>query len=165
MINRLGKISVGVKGHLISPLKGLIFSSIGMYRKIYFVLNICSLDLCHILFLFCLIYFIFKHISLYINAWFGSTTIQIQEYTEEFREIAGGKAKSRQKDGNIADGNITLVNQRSINNDLPVRVYSFYIRFKFNLLYKRFCSVKSGALPFRCNTIKIYNIANTMLSF
>ena len=72
--------------------------------------------------------------SFYVNAWFGWTIEQIQEYTEEFREIAGGKSKSRQKDGNLTDGNITLVNQRSINDDLPVRVYSFKIRIEFNLL-------------------------------
>jgi len=44
---------------------------------------------------------------------------QFEEYTEEFREITGGKTKARQKDGNIGDGNITLVNQRTINEDLP----------------------------------------------
>jgi len=44
---------------------------------------------------------------------------QFEEYTEEFREITGGKSKGRQKDGHIGDGNITLVNQRTINDDLP----------------------------------------------
>ena len=41
-----------------------------------------------------------------------------QEYTEEFRDIAP-KAK---KMTNIPDGNITLINQRSVCDDLPVRI-------------------------------------------
>ena len=35
-------------------------------------------------------------------------------------KLTGGKGKGRQKDGHIGDGNITLVNQRTINDDLPV---------------------------------------------
>ena len=41
----------------------------------------------------------------------------VQEYTEEFRDIAP-RAK---KNNNIPDGNITLINQRSVCDDLPVR--------------------------------------------
>ena len=40
-----------------------------------------------------------------------------QEYSEEFRDIAAAKSKK----GLIADGNITLINQRTVSDDLPVR--------------------------------------------
>jgi len=39
---------------------------------------------------------------------------QFEEYTEEFREIA-----SRSKKNQIPDGNITLINQRTVGDDLP----------------------------------------------
>jgi hypothetical protein len=38
----------------------------------------------------------------------------VQEYTEEFREIAKGKGKDPIPAG------ITLINQRSVSEDLPV---------------------------------------------
>ena len=41
----------------------------------------------------------------------------VQEYTEEFREIA---PRSKKNLGGVADGNITLINQRSVCDDLPV---------------------------------------------
>ena len=41
-----------------------------------------------------------------------------QEYTEEFRDIAGKSKKSAS--GGVADGNITLINQRHVGDDLPV---------------------------------------------
>lgn len=40
----------------------------------------------------------------------------LQEYSEEFRDIGG-----RSRKGLIADGNIALINQRTISDDLPVR--------------------------------------------
>lgn len=43
-----------------------------------------------------------------------------QEYTEEFREIAG--KGSKKATGQIADGTITLLNQRSVGDDLPVTI-------------------------------------------
>ena len=42
----------------------------------------------------------------------------LQEYTEEFREIAGKGKKIAS--GTIADGSITLINQRHVGDDLPV---------------------------------------------
>ena len=42
----------------------------------------------------------------------------VQEYTEEFREIAPRSKKNL--GGTVADGNITLINQRSVCDDLPV---------------------------------------------
>ena len=42
----------------------------------------------------------------------------VQEYTEEFRDIAPKSKKMT----NIPDGNITLINQRSVCDDLPVRI-------------------------------------------
>ena len=44
--------------------------------------------------------------------------VAFQEYTEEFREIA---PRSKKNLGGVADGNITLINQRSVCDDLPVR--------------------------------------------
>lgn len=43
---------------------------------------------------------------------------QFEEYTEEFREIAGTKTK---KIGGLGDGNITLIHQRSVGDELPER--------------------------------------------
>lgn len=43
---------------------------------------------------------------------------QFEDYTEEFREIAGAKTKKGGGSG-VADGNITLINQRSVGDDLP----------------------------------------------
>ena len=45
-----------------------------------------------------------------------------QEYTEEFRDISG-KSTKKLTGGNIADGNITLINQRHVGDDLPVWQY------------------------------------------
>ena len=42
----------------------------------------------------------------------------MKEYTEELRDITGGKGSKGK--GQIADGNITLINQRSVGDDLPV---------------------------------------------
>jgi len=42
---------------------------------------------------------------------------QFEEYTEEFREIAPRSKKNL--GGTVADGNITLINQRSVCDDLP----------------------------------------------
>merc|ERR1719418_374913 len=42
---------------------------------------------------------------------------QFEEYTEELRDITGGKGGKGK--GQIADGNITLINQRSVGDDLP----------------------------------------------
>lgn len=41
---------------------------------------------------------------------------EFEEYTEEFREIAPRNKKNL---GGVADGNITLINQRSVCDDLP----------------------------------------------
>eukprot|EP00095_Tigriopus_kingsejongensis_P003897 maker-scaffold296_size217904-snap-gene-1.16 protein:Tk03897 transcript:maker-scaffold296_size217904-snap-gene-1.16-mRNA-1 annotation:"protein kinase c and casein kinase substrate in neurons protein 2-like isoform 1" len=41
---------------------------------------------------------------------------QFEDYTEEFRDIAKGTIN---KKGGIADGSITLINQRSVGDDLP----------------------------------------------
>ena len=76
----------------------------------------------------------------------------VQEYTEEFREIA---PRSKKNLGGVADGNITLINQRSVCDDLPV-CKTTYLHpplmpviictiFIFSLFYK---SVKSSV--FRC---------------
>merc|ERR1712156_785642 len=43
---------------------------------------------------------------------------QFEEYTEEFRDISG-KSTKKLTGGNIADGNITLINQRHVGDDLP----------------------------------------------
>merc|ERR1711962_1486797 len=42
---------------------------------------------------------------------------QFEEYTEEFREIAPRSKKNL--GGTVADGNITMINQRSVCDDLP----------------------------------------------
>ena len=42
-----------------------------------------------------------------------------QEYQEEFRDISG-KSTKKLTGGSIADGNITLINQRHVGDDLPV---------------------------------------------
>ena len=49
-----------------------------------------------------------------------------QEYSEEFRAISG---RSRRGQAADADGAITLINQRSVADDLPVgyRSYSYTI--------------------------------------
>jgi len=44
---------------------------------------------------------------------------QFEEYTEELRDITGGKGGKGSKATQIADGNITLINQRSVGDDLP----------------------------------------------
>jgi len=43
---------------------------------------------------------------------------QFEEYTEEFRDISG-KSSKKVTSGTIADGNITLINQRHVGDDLP----------------------------------------------
>jgi len=43
---------------------------------------------------------------------------QFEEYTEEFRDISG-KSTKKLTGGSIADGNITLINQRHVGDDLP----------------------------------------------
>ena len=48
----------------------------------------------------------------------GGKSRPCQEYTEEFREIAPRSKKNL--GGTVADGNITLINQRSVCDDLPV---------------------------------------------
>ena len=48
-----------------------------------------------------------------------------QEYTEEFREITGKSKKSA--GGTIADGSITLINQRHVGDDLPVKTFFIFI--------------------------------------
>jgi len=42
---------------------------------------------------------------------------QFEEYTEEFRDIAGKSKKIT--GGSVAEGNITLINQRHVGDDLP----------------------------------------------
>lgn len=42
---------------------------------------------------------------------------QFEEYTEELRDIVGKSKKSAS--GGVADGNITLINQRHVGDDLP----------------------------------------------
>ena len=54
-----------------------------------------------------------------------------QEYTEEFREIA---PRNKKYQAGVADGNITLINQRSVCDDLPVRLDLFLILL-FYVLY------------------------------
>jgi hypothetical protein len=49
-----------------------------------------------------------------------------QDYTEEFREIAGKGKKLA--GGTIADGTITLINQRHVGDDLPV-MNIFFVTF------------------------------------
>jgi len=43
----------------------------------------------------------------------------VQEYTEEFRDISG-KSSKKMTGGSVAEGNITLINQRHVGDDLPV---------------------------------------------
>lgn len=43
---------------------------------------------------------------------------QFEEYQEEFRDISG-KSTKKLTGGSIADGNITLINQRHVGDDLP----------------------------------------------
>ena len=49
--------------------------------------------------------------------------IFIQEYTEEFRDIAG---KSKKLGGPVTDQGITLINQRHVGDDLPVILFTFF---------------------------------------
>lgn len=51
-----------------------------------------------------------------------------QEYTEEFRDISG-KSSKKLTGGSIADGNITLINQRHVGDDLPV---IYFMLFSYN---------------------------------
>ena len=48
-----------------------------------------------------------------------SSLLTFQEYTEELRDIVG-KSKKSASGGGVADGNITLINQRHVGDDLPV---------------------------------------------
>ena len=59
--------------------------------------------------------FVFAHFCL---LYFAYPVWWVQEYTEEFREIAPRSKKNL--GGTVADGNITLINQRSVCDDLPV---------------------------------------------
>ena len=51
-----------------------------------------------------------------------SSLLTFQEYTEELRDIVAGKSKKsvHASGGGVADGNITLINQRHVGDDLPV---------------------------------------------
>ena len=64
--------------------------------------------------IFCFVPFSFAFACLFVFVYF-------QEYTEEFREIAGKGKKLAS--GTIADGSITLINQRHVGDDLPVTIY------------------------------------------
>ena len=52
--------------------------------------------------------------------------IPIQEYTEEFRDIAG---KSKKLGGPVTDQGITLINQRHVGDDLPVILFYFFFHY------------------------------------
>ena len=47
---------------------------------------------------------------------------RMKEYTEELRDITGGKGGKGKGQSGVADGNITLINQRSVGDDLPVNM-------------------------------------------
>ena len=57
-------------------------------------------------------------------ALFFHIPICIQEYTEEFRDIA---RKSKKLGGPVTDQGITLINQRHVGDDLPVILFIFFI--------------------------------------
>jgi len=56
---------------------------------------------------------------------------QFEEYTEELRDIVG-KSKKSASGGGVADGNITLINQRHVGDDLPEYTSTSSSRFKSN---------------------------------
>lgn len=47
----------------------------------------------------------------------------VQEYSEEFRDISSKGKRS----GHIPEGAITLLNQRTVGDDLPVMILTVYI--------------------------------------
>lgn len=47
----------------------------------------------------------------------------VQEYSEEFRDISNKGKRS----GHIPEGAITLLNQRTVGDDLPVMILTVYI--------------------------------------
>ena len=59
---------------------------------------------------------------LYVFSLCLSSLLTFQEYTEELRDIVAGKSKKsvHASGGGVADGNITLINQRHVGDDLPV---------------------------------------------
>jgi len=61
---------------------------------------------------------------------------QFEEYTEEFRDIAGKSKKMT--GGSIADGNITLINQRHVGDDLP--------EYSASVSSKSYDSKRNGAI-------------------
>ena len=66
-------------------------------------------DVLHFMLLFLLLFTLFFFVLLE----------NFQEYQEEFRDISG-KSTKKLTGGSIADGNITLINQRHVGDDLPV---------------------------------------------
>jgi len=59
---------------------------------------------------------------------------QFEEYTEELRDIVAGKSKKsvHASGGGVADGNITLINQRHVGDDLPEYTSTSSSRYKSN---------------------------------
>lgn len=65
--------------------------------------------------LFEILLFLFYNFALCV--WFGFIK---KEYSEEFRDIA----KQRVKDAGVGPGGITLLTQKSVSDELPVRHFS-----------------------------------------
>ena len=59
--------------------------------------------------------------------------IFIQEYTEEFRDIAGKSTKKL--GGPVTDQGITLINQRHVGDDLPVILFYFFLYFNSSFCF------------------------------
>jgi len=78
-----------------------------------------------------------------------SVRICFQEYTEEFREIAGKSKKLA--GGTIADGTITLINQRHVGDDLPVILFYFFIFISFIIIFSTLVvKLRRGRSPDTC---------------
>ena len=72
---------------------------------------------------------------LYVFSLCLSSLLTFQEYTEELRDIVAGKSKKsvHASGGGVADGNITLINQRHVGDDLPVilKIQDEWTKFYF----------------------------------
>ena len=88
-----------------------------MHAFMFKACNIMSLPH-HIMYLFWYCLLLSTFCLSFLTLFCAYFALPKQEYTEEFREIAG---KSKKMGGSsVAEGNITLINQRHVGDDLPV---------------------------------------------
>ena len=84
------------------------------------------LTLILVLYYFGMLYYVLLFMLLffcYFSRYFFFVLLEnFQEYQEEFRDISG-KSTKKLTGGSIADGNITLINQRHVGDDLPVWLF------------------------------------------